>query len=98
MHFARYVEPRSSERGEPMKREKYERQREQRATEHVRKAFERLNTALAIMGEVRECEEWTPEELEKLAKIINEWSSILLRIAEKMAARHRRKIFEKEDL
>ena len=74
-----------------MKREKYERQREQRASEHMRKAFERFTESVTIMDSIRKEEEWTPEELERLAKIINEWASTLLRIAEKMATRHRQK-------
>lgn len=73
-----------------MDKDKYKRQREQRATEHVHKAFERFNDALAIMGETRALEEWTPDELEKLTKIVNEWASTILRIAQKMKKRQGR--------
>lgn len=75
-----------------MKKEKYERQREQRASEHMRKAFERFADSIKIMESVNKDEEWTPEELEQIAKIVNEWSSLLLRMSEKMAKRHRQKI------
>ena len=92
LHFARYVEPRSSERGEPMKKEKYERQREQKAADNIRKAFERFDDALAIMAEVRGLEEWTPEELERLTKIINDWATTLLRITEKMKRRKSQRV------
>jgi hypothetical protein len=71
------------------KENKYKRQYEERANEHMRKAFERFASAIAIMSQVRGKEEWTPEELEKIAKIVNEWASTLLRISEKMAKRHR---------
>lgn len=71
------------------KENKYKRQHEERANEHMRKAFERFTDALAIMSQIRGEEEWTPEELEKIAKIVNEWASTLLRISEKMAKRHR---------
>lgn len=73
-----------------MKKDK--RQSEQKAAENVRKAFERFDDALAIMGEVRGVEEWTPEELERLTKIINEWSTTLLRITEKMKRRKSQKV------
>lgn len=70
-------------------REKYERQRRQRATENMRKAFERFNTAMTIMSGLQ-VEEWTPEELEKVTKIVNQWASTMKKIAEKMNTRHRR--------
>jgi hypothetical protein len=73
-----------------MDKDKYKRQREQRAAEHVRKAFERFDDALATMGETRALEEWTPDELEKLTKIVNEWASTILRIAQKMKKRQGR--------
>lgn len=69
-------------------REKYERQRRQRATENMRKAFERFNTAITIMSG-SQVEEWTPEELEKVTKIVNQWASTMKKIAEKMNTRHR---------
>lgn len=75
-----------------MKKEKYERQREQKAADNVRKAFERFDDALAIMAEVRGLEEWTPEELERLTKIINEWATTLLRITEKMKRRKSQRV------
>lgn len=79
-----------------MKKEKYERQREQKASEHMRKAFERFTESVKIMDSIRRDEEWTPEELERIAKIINEWASTLLRIAEKMAKRHRQRMEKTE--
>jgi hypothetical protein len=69
-------------------REKYERQRRQRATENMRKAFERFNTAMTIMSG-SQVEVWTPEELEKVTKIVNQWASTMKKIAEKMNTRHR---------
>lgn len=75
-----------------MKKEKYERQREQKAADNIRKAFERFDDALAIMAEVRGLEEWTPEELERLTKIINEWATTLLRITEKMKRRKSQRV------
>lgn len=72
-------------------REKYERQRRQRATENMRKAFERFNTAMTIMSGAQDDEEWTPEELERVTKIVNQWASTVLRIAEKTKERSRQR-------
>lgn len=69
-------------------RGKYERQRRQRATENMRKAFERFNTAMTIMS-ASQMEEWTAEDLEKVTKVVNQWASTMKKIAEKMSARHR---------